>query len=316
MNNQKTSRLTTYYLLPTTPKIYIFAACLTFLMACQPKKATTMLHNFPDFDVEGHRGCRGLLPENTLPAFQKALDLGCTTLELDVVITADNQVIVSHEPWLSHEFCADSKGQAITEANEREHNLYRMTFAQISACDCGLRPHPRFEAQTKMPATKPLLSQVFELGEKSGKKPFYNVEIKRVAAQDGVFHPEYKEFADLVLAQIAKSEAKERVIIQCFDLPTLRYVRQTAPHIPLALLVETSEGIEKDVANLGFRPDIFSPYFPLVDAQMVAYAKKANIRVVPWTVNEIEDIEKLISLQIDGIISDYPDRLTNFLKKK
>jgi glycerophosphoryl diester phosphodiesterase len=309
MNNKYTSRL-------TTPKIYIFAALLGFMLACQPKKAIIMLRNFPDFDMEGHRGCRGLLPENTLLAFEKALDLGCTTLELDVVISADNQVVVSHEPWLSHEFCADAKGQPVAEANERDHNLYRMTYAEISACDCGLRSHPRFLAQTKAAAHKPLLSQVFELGEKSGKKPFYNVEIKRVAEQDGVFHPEYKKFADLVLAQIAKSGATDRVIVQCFDLPTLQYVRQTAPHLPLALLVETSEGIEKDVAKLGFRPEIFSPYFPLVDAEMMAYAKKEKIRVVAWTVNEVSDMERLISLQIDGIISDYPDRLANLLKKK
>jgi glycerophosphoryl diester phosphodiesterase len=268
---------------------------------------------YPTFDVQGHRGCRGLRPENTLPAFAYALALGCDTLELDLVISADKQVLVSHEPWLSPDYCQTADGQAVKE--EKSYNLYQMSYAEIRACDCGSRLHPRFPLQQLQSTYKPLLSEVFALGEAHEKPPFYNIEIKRVAVQDDIFHPKMEVFADLVLAEVEKSNIKDRIIIQCFDLPTLRYVRACAPHIPLSLLVESSEGIENDMQKLGFLPEFYSPYFKLLDAAQIAWAKAKNIRVVPWTVNEIEDMQRLISLNVDGIISDYPERLLALVKK-
>jgi glycerophosphoryl diester phosphodiesterase len=268
---------------------------------------------YPTFDTQGHRGCRGLRPENTLPAFQHALALGCDTLELDLVISADNQVLVSHEPWLSPDYCLAPDGQPVTA--EKIYNLYQMTYAQIRACDCGSRLHPRFPLQQLQTTFKPLLSEVFALGEAHHKPPFYNIEIKRVAAHDGIFHPKMETFADLVLAEVQKSNIKDRIIIQCFDLPTLRYLRARAPHLPLSLLVETSQGIQADIQKLGFLPEFYSPYFPLLNSAQITWAKANNVRVLPWTVNEIQDMQQLIALGVDGIISDYPDRLLALVKK-
>ena len=98
-------------------------------------------------DIQGHRGCRGLLPENTIPAFLKAIELGATTLELDVVISKDKQVVVSHDPYLSHMICLNAKGEAISEEEEKEYNLYKMSYAEIAQCDCGSQPHPGFPEQ-------------------------------------------------------------------------------------------------------------------------------------------------------------------------
>src|SRR5436305_9759012 len=114
------------------------------------KKPSLKIDMPSEFDIEGHRGCRGLLPENTIPAFLKALELGVSTLEMDVVITKDKQVLVSHDPFMSHEICRSPEGKYITAEEERSHNLYRINLAQISQYDCGMQPHPRFPEQKKI----------------------------------------------------------------------------------------------------------------------------------------------------------------------
>src|SRR5690348_1825360 len=114
----------------------------------------------PKFDIQGHRGARGLRPENTIPAFLMALDSGVTTLELDIAITKDKQVIVSHEPWMSASICLDSSGSAIPEKEERKFNIYQMTYAQVQGFDCGSIGNSRFPRQEKMKSAKPLLRDV------------------------------------------------------------------------------------------------------------------------------------------------------------
>ncbi|MCA1763739.1 MAG: hypothetical protein LC664_12225 [Flavobacteriales bacterium] len=109
-------------------------------------------------DFQGHRGCRGLYPENTLRGFMHALDLGVTTLEMDVVITKDKKVILSHEPWFSHLISTDSTGRPIDEENERNHAIYQMTFAETQKYDVGQKEHPWFPEQKPIPAQKPLLA--------------------------------------------------------------------------------------------------------------------------------------------------------------
>ncbi len=277
-------------------------------------KPKNMLKNFPAFDLEGHRGARGKMPENTIPAMFYAIDAGMTTLEMDVVMSADGQVLLSHEPWLSPEFCRDEKGNDVAEGEEQAHNLFAMTYAQIRLCDCGQRAHPRFEEQKKIKAHKPLLSETLSACEswsgQQARRVWYNIEIKRVEGQDGIFHPPMPVFVDAVLAVVAESAAKERIIIQCFDLPTLRYVREKAPHIPLSLLIEHSTGsVGADIERLGFVPEIYSPYYPLVDSKTVADCHEKGIKLITWTVNESADMQALLTLGVDGIISDYPDRL-------
>ena len=115
------------------------------------------------FDVQGHRGARGLLPENSIPGFKRALELGVTTLEMDVVIAADSTVVVSHEPWMSQVICRRPDGSPVEAADE--FNLHRMTYEEIRLFDCGSRGHPLFPRQTKMPVTKPRLSDVIDAAE-------------------------------------------------------------------------------------------------------------------------------------------------------
>ena len=265
-------------------------------------------------DVQGHRGCRGLMPENTIPAFIHAVTLGVTTLELDVVVSKDQQLIVSHEPFLSHTICTNAQGQAIAAAQEKQYNLYQMSYEEIRQCDCGSLPHPRFPAQQKRVVSKPRLLDVIDSVEQyiqQHRLPLvqYNIEIKSSESGDNVFHPTPAVFSNLLLEALRQKNIVERTIVQSFDVRPLQEVRQADAMIRQALLVENRKGIEKNIAALGYTPEIYSPYFKQVDKALRAYTRQENMLLIPWTVNQTKDIAKMIRLGVDGIISDYPDRV-------
>lgn len=295
-----------------------FLAFIIIWTGCQPSQhqqtaPPTEMADVP-FDLQGHRGCQGLMPENSLPGFRHALEIGVTTLELDVVISADSQVVVSHEPWLSPEFCADTAGRRVNSDSEVRYNLFEMFYAEIRQYDCGSLPHPRFPKQQKLPTYKPLLREVLDSTESHARRlerplPFYNVEIKRRPEWDDVFHPEVGTFVDLVLAEVKASRAKERIIIQSFDPKTLRLVRKADSTIPLALLIENERTPAENLATLGFVPEIYSPYFRLVDEELIRYASQNDMKVIPWTVDDPADMQALIARGVDGIITNYPDRV-------
>lgn len=270
-------------------------------------------------EVHGHRGCRGLLPENTVPAFLKGAELGVDWLELDVVISADDQVIVSHEPWMSHVICTDANGNTITEENERAFNLYRMTAAEIRAFDCGGLEHPRFPKQQQRRAYKPTLREVVEAVEEavlmSGGQPGFNIEIKSDPALYGTHQPKPMEFARLVLATIDSLGIADRCIIQSFDPAALMAAHVIAPDITYALLVENTDGLDVNLQRLTFTPAIYSPHFAMADEALRDKLRQHGMQLVVWTVNEPEDIRRMIALGVDGIISDYPDRVMGLLER-
>ncbi len=271
-------------------------------------------------DIQGHRGCRGLMPENTIPAFLKALDLGVTTLEMDVVITKDQQVILSHEPFLSHEICQTADGREITEETEQSYNLYHMAYQDVQKCDCGSKPHARFQQQQKMVAYKPLLSAVIDSVEaylkKHKRQPVqYNIETKSDPAGDGIFHPAPGKFVELLMAVIQKKGIQNRTIVQSFDGRTLQVIRKKHPKMKLALLIENTLDPEENIRLLGFIPTIYSPDFNLVNQGLMQYAQQQGMKIIPWTANEPADIQRLLNFKVDGIISDYPDRVIQLVKK-
>lgn len=273
------------------------------------------------FDIQGHRGCRGLLPENSIEAMKKAIDLGVTTLEFDVVIAADNQVLLSHEPFLSHEICLDKNGNQIAEENEKSFNLYQMNYNEIRQCDCGSKVHPRFLNQIKIKTYKPLLSEVIDSVENYIKKNYpkntiyYNIETKSAVEGDAVFHPKPKVFVDLLLEVIEGKSIQNRVFIQSFDVRTLQYLHKIKPQFKTILLVENKLSIKENLKLLGFKPNVYSPEFILLDEKKVHFLHKKHIKVIPWTVNETADMKKIISLGVDGLISDYPDRYFEIINK-
>ncbi|MES2811799.1 MAG: glycerophosphodiester phosphodiesterase [Bacteroidota bacterium] len=273
-----------------------------------------MLSFGQDFDIQGHRGCRGLLPENTIEAFKKAIDLGVTTLEMDVVISKDNQVLLSHEPFLSHEIALDLNGNEITEKDEEKFNLYQMNYTQIKQHDCGSKVHPRFLEQEKLKTYKPLLSEVIDFVENYIQKNYperkiqYNIETKSDPKGDEIFHPKPKEFIELVVGVLNQKNITDRIYIQSFDVRTLQYLHTTYPTYKTVLLIENKMSIAKNLKLLGFKPDVYSPEFILLNKKKVDSLHQKGIKVIPWTINKKDDMKRIISFGVDGIITDYPNR--------
>jgi glycerophosphoryl diester phosphodiesterase len=290
-----------------------------FVWACSPSAKTNS--NMPlkkDFDLEGHRGCRGLMPENTIPAFIKALELGVTTLEMDAVITADDQVILSHEPFFNHEITTRANGDSVKQAEERSLNIYKMTYAQTQAFDVGLRAHPRFPGQQKIPVHKPLLADVIESVKAYCKAhnrrlPYFNIETKTTPATDNIYHPAPAKFVELLVKVITDYRIESNVIIQSFDFRTLQVLHINYPGLKTSALIENLDflPLSKQLTKLGFIPDFYSPGWELVSKLLVEQCHEKNIKLVPWTVNDEPTMKMLINLGVDGLITDYPDRFIN-----
>lgn len=271
----------------------------------------------PRFDVQGHRGARGLKPENTIPAFITALNYGVTTVELDLAVTKDNQLVVSHEPWMSAAICRTPSGDEIDKKNEKKYNLYRMTYAEVAGFDCGSKGNAGFPQQEPVPAAKPLLRDVIVAVEDHIRsftqyEVDYNIEIKCGPEGDGKFHPGPEEFSDLVYNLLDQYLPMRRVVIQSFDFRVLKYWHKTYPQVRLAALVENTKSTRANLATLGFNPAVYSPYYKLVSKPMVTYLHARKIRVIPWTVNEESDMLTMKAMGTDGFITDYPDRPGKF----
>lgn len=262
------------------------------------------------FDLQGHRGARGLAPENTLPAFQKAMELDVNTIELDLAITKDHKIIVSHEPWMNADICLDPEGKPIEKENEKSYNIYQMTYDEVKAFDCGSKYNPAFPEQNLETAYKPLLKEVLNmvdsLSRNHGKKIKYNIEIKSLPEGDGIFHPKPEEFVRQVVKLLEEETDVDKVNLQSFDFRVLKEIHKTYPEIKLAALVYNSD-FDTALKELGFIPDIYSPYYPLVNQEMIKQAHRMEMKVIPWTVNDLEAMSTLLRYGVDGIITDYPD---------
>ncbi len=287
----------------------------TALTSCKTP-ATTQQTMLPAFDKEGHRGCRGLMPENTIAAMLKAIDLGVTTLEMDISFTSDGVAILSHEPFFNHEITTLPGGTFVKESEERQLNIFKMTYAETQHFDVGLKPHPRFPQQVKIAATKPALKDLIiavETYTKEKKLPpiFYNIETKTLPFTDNVFHPAPAEFVGMLMKVINEEGISNRTIIQSFDFRTLQIIHNNFPAIKTAMLIEgfDKRTLDEQLTALGFTPTIYSPEYSLVTASLVTLCHAKNIKVIPWTADDKTTIDRLKKLDVDGIITDYPNLL-------
>jgi glycerophosphoryl diester phosphodiesterase len=293
-------------------RIFIIIAVLLSYAACTPS-LTTMKNNFPAFDKQGHRGSRGLMPENTIPAMLRAIDEGVTTLEMDVVISKDKKVVVSHDPYFHHNITTTPDGKTLTSDEAKNHLLYQMTYDSIKKYDVGLKPHPTYPQQQKIAVHKPLLTELIKASEvyaKEKNNPVnYNIEIKSLGGREGKTQPPVTEFAELVVDAIRHAGVLGKTTIQSFDIRPLQYLHQNHPGIQLALLVEGTDtvSVEGQLKRLGFTPQIYSPHYSLVNPTMLHTCKNLKMQVVPWTVNSLTEMQRLKDLGVDGIISDYPN---------
>lgn len=268
----------------------------------------------PHFDWQGHRGARGLAPENTLAAFITALQYpSITTLELDVVISGDRQVVVSHDPWMSPSICLHPDGNRIRDRKE-QINLFKLPYAEIRTYDCGSKGHRHFPRQQAIPAVKPTLSEVVREVDRYCREhgrplPNFNIELKAKPKWDDRYTPVPSAFVELVYKEVRKLDITGRCCLQSFDPRILRLLHQTDPNLTLAYLLEFPFQLEKVEEALGFRPNVISPYYKLVSRSLVEQVHHRGMRIIPWTVNRTRHMEHLMELGVDGMITDYPDRI-------
>lgn len=295
--------------------LFTFLFCSFF--ACNQNSNPIKVPNAmkADFDWQGHRGARGLLPENTVPAFLKALEFSSiTTLELDVAISKDSQIILSHEPWMSANICTKPDGNPVEELEEEQLLLYQMTYEEIKSYDCGSRGNARFPNQLPIkiykPALKEMVQEVEQLIATKQKSPIhYNIEIKSRPEWDGVKTPDPNTFAQLLIEEIIRLQIKDRTCIQSFDKRALQAVQHIDSTIVTALLIENTRGVTANLEELGYIPEIYSPYYRLLTANVVDVIHEKGMKVIPWTVNDTNTMNALIQIGVDGIITDYPDRI-------
>lgn len=292
----------------------IFTLVSVALMSCSPKinPSYAPLQGAGSFDLQGHRGCRGLMPENTVPAFIQAVSMMIPTLEMDVIITKDKKVVVSHDSYFSHEITTKPNGDTVTASEELSLNIYTMNYAEVKTYDVGIKPHPRFPQQQKIKTYKPLLADMFDSivhAMMTMKRPpvRYNIETKCTPEGDGIYHPGPAEFVELLMAVIKEKDIAMYTTIQSFDIRTLQYLHEHYPDMQTALLVEDKKSFALQLKDLGFIPTIYSPDYVLVTPLLVKQCHDVGIKIIPWTVNDKAEMARLKNLGVDGIISDYPN---------
>jgi glycerophosphoryl diester phosphodiesterase len=265
-------------------------------------------------DLQGHRGSRGLMPENTIEAMLEAIKWGVTTLEMDVVITKDKQVVLSHEPFMNLEIATPPNGIS-SSSNSKDFNIYQMSNEDVSKWDVGSKFNAKFPDQRKIKVHKPLLKDLIAAVEayiNANHLPqvAYNIETKMSPDTDELFHPGPVEFVDLLSKVVIDAGIENRTTIQSFDPRSLIELHKRKAPFALSYLIEASQKTTSTdvIALLGFKPDIISPAYSIVDAPFVQDFHHHHIKVIVWTVNQETDIKKMADLGVDGIISDYPNR--------
>jgi glycerophosphoryl diester phosphodiesterase len=250
------------------------------------------------------------MPENTVPAFLKATELGFNTLEMDVVISKDGEIVLSHEPWMSHKICSHPDGAPVKKGDAKRLNLYRMDYEEIRQFDCGSRFHPDFPHQMKMKSVKPTLKMVVRsvqgFVEKEGyAMPAFNIELKSRKKGDDRFHPAPAKFVELVVAEVRRLGIEEATTLQSFDLRVLEELNKVAERkFAISYLVSRGKSVDKHVKRLSFVPEILSPKFKLVSEEMVEACHNRGMRIIPWTINDRAMMEKFKAWGCDGGITD------------
>lgn len=289
----------------------LIVAVFFVIAACNSQKIATSSDTY--FDRQGHRGCRGLMPENTTPAMLKAIDLGATRLEMDVVISKDNQVVISHDFYFHQAITTTPDGKTLTKEEAEKLLLYYMPYDSIRKYDVGLKPHPDFPQQQKIPAYKPLLTELIDAVEKyakeKGRSITYNVEIKSKPEFEGKKHPPVEKIVDLTMKVIREKGIEKRTLVQSFDPRAIQVMHRKYPEMLTGILIDGNDkrSLEEQLQQLGYNPDAYNPHFSLVTQTLVDQCHQKKIRINPWTVNTLEEMKRLVSLKVDGIITDYPN---------
>ena len=262
-----------------------------------------MIHN-----IYGHRGARGLYPENTINGFISAMNFPIQGFELDVVVNKSGQLILSHEPWMNHQICTDANGSQITESYGKELNIYKMDYEQICKYDCGSLAHPLFPEQQLFSAKKPTLDALVQkLINEHQRTVELLIEIKSDPKYYGVYQPEPEVYARQIDAYIKELEFKVAPVLMSFDPNILNAINRIDTNYRIGFLVNNTKSVGENLTLLNFRPDQYNPLHNTVSIEIIHELAGKDIEIIPWTVNTIEDAQRLSNIGISSIITDYPN---------
>ncbi len=268
--------------------------------------------------VHAHRGGAALYPENTIEAMVNAVRIGVPVMELDLQVTKDSCVVVSHDAYLNAAKALTPEGKEIPAGKDKEYRIYDMDYDSLRLYDVGSKPNSDYPERVNMKCHVPLLSDLIDNVETaawaSGDTVCYNIEIKSDPAKDGVFSPDYRTYADLCMQVMLSKNLGNRLLVQCFDPRTLNYLHERYPSVRLSYLVEDSVAtFDEMMSRLDFTPQVFSPESRLLTEDMMRAAWEKGMEVAPWTVDDREEVERLKRLGVDAIITNCPDRVMEWL---
>ena len=271
-------------------------------------------------DLQAHRGGAGLMPENTVSAMKTALDLGVNTLELDLQVSGDGKVVVSHDAYFHSRYATRPDGTEVRKSDPKEY-IYTMPYDSVARYDTGLRDSTVWPGKACIAEHKPLADELLDFTENYARDngltmPRYNVEIKsRAGKGEGVDWPEYHEFVDKCMELLLSKDLGDRLVVQSFDVRALNYMHEKYPHVKLSYLVDEDDvDFDAYMSLLDFIPAWLSPHYSTVDENLCHKVREKGMKIVPWTVDEPSDIERMAELKVDAIISNYPDRLLNIVR--
>lgn len=272
--------------------------------------------NMSDYvDVQCHRGGMGLMPENTIEAMKNALDMGVNTLELDLQLSKDGVVVVSHDAYFHYRYATRPDGTPVQKGEPQEF-LYKYTYDEIAKYDVGSKANPEWPERkcfaTKKPTLEELLDFVEGYTKKMGYSPVrYNIEIKsREADGEGINWPIYHDLVDACAKVLLSRHLDDRLVVQCFDVRALNFMHEKYPELKLSYLTDQKmTDFDAAMAKLKFVPEWLSPHYTVVDEALVQKCREKGMKIVPWTVDQPEDLQRMIDLGVDAIITNYPDRL-------
>ena len=262
-----------------------------------------------------HRGFRGLHPENTIEAMKRSLHFPSVVLEMDLAITKDKRVVISHDAVLNPKLTLDSNGGELDKT--KKIALYNLAYNQLAQYDVGLKPNADFPGQARYKAHIPLFADLIDSVDRYAataglNPPVYFVETKLKPETDGKYHPCPEEFVDLTLDVIFDKGIQDRVIVQSFDPRTLQIIHKKYPNLPLAFLAKAGSTIEQNIAWLGFTPTYYSANSEAITRASMAACKQLGMVAVAGDCKNYTVYLRLAKLGVQCFIADYP---LEYLKK-
>lgn len=263
----------------------------------------------------GHRGTRGLMPENTIPAMEKGIEAGANTVELDVHVSKDGQVLVYHDESFNPDYTSMPDGSDIPKEQRKKYTFYQMNYPEIRKFIIGRKDYPAFPQQQRMDCYTPLLGEMIDsveafVRDRHLPRVYWLVEIKSKEKTDGYEQPAPEEFVRLLLPVLDARHLGNRLIIQSFDMRPLQVIHRERPDIKLGFLTDDkNKTFDENIRALGFNPAFYNPNYHLVTATLVKQCHDKNILIEPWTVEPQDIMQQMKVLGVDGIITDYPNLL-------